>query len=72
MDKKIFRQVCQKIYQRFPMVKDKKPKITQLSEGRFLLIFSNSNQTPDGKIIQHTVRSVVTEEGKIIKASISR
>ena len=72
MDKKALDKVCSQVYRRFPPVKDKKPKVTKQSDDRYLLIFSGSGESPDGRKIQQTVRVVVSPEGRILKTSMSR
>ena len=72
MDKQAIDKVCRSIYRRFPPVKDKRPKVSGHGQGRYLLIFSGSGKSPDGKSIQQTVRVVATEDGRIIKTSMSR
>lgn len=72
MDKNVIDEICKNIYRRFPPVKGKRPKVSKQSENRYLLVFSGSGSTPDGQRIQHTVRVVADEEGRIIKASTSR
>jgi hypothetical protein len=71
MDSKAQEKVCKNIYQRFPPLQDKRPKVSKQGEN-YLLIFSGAGETPDGKRIQQTVRVVATEDGKIIKTSMSR
>lgn len=72
MDKKALDKVCSQVYRRFPLFKNKKPKVTQQSEDRFLLIFSGSGEGPDGKKIQQTIRVVASDDGRILKTSMSR
>lgn len=72
MDKKSLDKVCRSIYRRFPPVKNKHPKVSEQGPGRYLLVFSGSGKTPDGKTIQQTIRVVATEDGRIIKTSMSR
>lgn len=72
MDKNAVDRVCKSIYRRFPPFKNTHPKISQQSEDRYLLIFSGSGETPNGKKIQQIVRVVATNDGKIIKTSMSR
>lgn len=72
MDKKAIDRVCSQIFRRFPPLKNAAPKITKQGEGRYLLIFSASGEGPDGRKIQHTVRVVASEEGRILKTSMSR
>lgn len=72
MDKQAIDKVCRSIYRRFPPLKDKHPKVSNHGPGRYLLIFSGSGKTPDGKSIQQTVRVVATEDGRVIKTSMSR
>lgn len=72
MDRNTLNSVCEKVYRRFPIVANKKPKVTAQGNGRYLLIFSSSGKTPDGKTIQQSVRVVTTDDGRIIKSSMSR
>jgi hypothetical protein len=72
MEKKSVDKVCKQIYRRFPPLENKNPKVSSHGEGRYLLVFSGSGKTPDGKTIQQTVRVVATEDGRIIKTSTSR
>jgi len=72
MDKKSLGKVCKSIYRRFPPLKNKQPKVTGHGKGQYLLVFSSGGKTPDGKSIQQTVRVVATEDGRIIKTSMSR
>jgi len=72
MEQKLIDKVCKQIYQRFPMVRKTRPKISKQGSDRYLLIFSGSGSTPDGEQIQHTVRVVASEDGRILKTSTSR
>jgi len=72
MNKKSIDRVCKNIIRRFPALNKKRPKVTSHGENRYLLIFSGSGKTPDGKTITNTVRVVADEEGRIIKSSMSR
>jgi hypothetical protein len=72
MDKSVLDKVCTKVYRRFPSMNGKKPSVSKQAEGRYLLLFSGSNQTPDGMTIQQVLRVVTSEEGRILKTSMSR
>lgn len=72
MDRNTLTGVCKKVYRRFPMIANKKPRVTAHGQDRYLLIFSSSGKTPDGKTIQQTIRVVTTADGRIIKSSMSR
>ena len=72
MDNKSIDKVCKNIYRRFPTLANTRPKVKSHGENRYLLIFSGSGKTPDGKTITNTVRVVANEEGRIIKSSMSR
>ncbi|MFN2305062.1 MAG: hypothetical protein ACK2TV_15130 [Anaerolineales bacterium] len=72
MDKSTLEKVCTKIYHRFPSMRGKKPSVSKQTEDRYLLLFSGSHQTPDGKTIQQTLRVVTSEDGRILKTSMSR
>lgn len=72
MEKSTLEKVCQSVYQQFPSVKGQNPKVSKQGNDRYLLIFSSSGKTPDGGIIQQRIRVVATEDGQIIKTSMSR
>ncbi len=54
------------------MLNGKRPKVTLKGDNRYLLIFSGTGSTPDGKKINKTIRVVADESGRIIKTSMSR
>lgn len=72
MDNSALEKVCRQIYKRFPPLKDKRPKVSKQAGDNYLLIFSGSGKSPDGRSIQQTIRVVANEDGKIIKTSMSR
>lgn len=72
MERSVLDKVCRQVYRRFPNLKDKKPKVTSQGNDRYLLLFSNSGKTPDGKTIKQTVRVVTDNTGRILKTSTSR
>ena len=72
MDKTVVEKVCRQIYKRFPPLQDKMPKVSKQAGDNYLLVFSGSGKSPDGRTIQQTVRVVASSDGKIIKTSMSR
>lgn len=72
MDKNAVEKVCKQIYRRIPTFKDAVPKISRQGEGRYLLIYSHAKETADGKKIQQIIRVVASQDGRIIKTSMSR
>jgi len=72
MDNKTVNKICKTIYRKYPMLNGKRPKVTLHGENRYLLIFSGTGQTPDGKKITNNVRVVADKSGRIIKTSMSR
>lgn len=72
MEKKFIDKVCKSIYKRFPPLNGSSPKVSKQGEDRYLLVFSGSGETPDGKTIKQTIRVVATDEGRIIKTSMSK
>ena len=72
MDKVILEKVCQDIYKRFPVMKGQRPKVSKQANDRYLLVFSGSGKSPDGQSIQHNLRVVAGEDGRILKTSMSR
>ncbi len=72
MDKKILDQICQKIYDQFPLVKDVIPEIRSQPHDQILLIFKGSGATEDGHPIDIIVRAVSDQIGRILKTTVSR
>ncbi len=72
MQRNILDKVCLQVYRRFPELKNKSPKVTSQGNDRYLLIFSGSGKTPDGKTIKQNVRVVADDTGRILKTSTSR
>jgi len=72
MDKIALEKICQHIYKQYPYIKGHIPSVSKQGTDRYLLIFSNPGKTPDGMSIQQRIRVVATENGQIIKTSMSR
>jgi len=72
MEKSILNSVCQQVYSRHPEVRNSQPKITEQSDGKYLVIFTGTAFGSNGKPIPRTVRAVVDAKGKITKISSSR
>jgi len=72
MEKTILEKLCKQIYNQFPIVKGQNPVVSQQGSDRYLLVFSASGKTPDGKSIHQKIRVVATDSGEIIKTSMSR
>lgn len=72
MDRNSINKVCKAIYRKYPMLNGKRPKVTLKGDHRYLLIFTSTGNTPDGKKINTSIRVVTDEAGRIIKTSMSR
>lgn len=72
MDRQLLNSVCEQVYRRYPAVSGSQPKVQARPGEQVLLIFSGSSKAADGHKIPHTVRVVVSAEGKIINMSASR
>lgn len=72
MDQSSIDKVCKTVYKRFPFLNGHRPCVSKQGEGNYLLLFSSFGNSPDGKLIQQTVRVVASEAGKIVKTSMSR
>ena len=65
-------KVSEKVIAKYPKLSGKRPKVTEQSPGRYLLIYGFSDELPGGKAIQQQLRVVADEEGNISKMSVSR
>ena len=72
MDQEIIKKVCDHIYNKFPEVKGKRPRIKSYTSSQSLLIFNGKVKAADGQSIPRTVRVVVGKDGKIGKITTSR
>lgn len=72
MDKNVLEKICKQIYKDYPTTKGQAPTVSKMGSGQYLLIFSSSGKAPDGMIIQQRIRVVATDDGQIIKTSMSR
>jgi len=72
MDSQQLSKICSQIYQTHPEVKGAKPKVQPYSDSGYLLIFQSKAKTDDGRSISHTIRVVVSSDGKIKKTTTSR
>ena len=72
MDKATKDKICKLIYKQYPVIQGKTPTVSKQGNNQYLLIFSASGKTPDGMTIEHKIRVVATEEGQILKTSMSR
>ncbi len=65
-------KVTEKVLSRYPKLAGKRPKVSEQAPGRYLLVYSFSDELPGGKNILQNIRVVADEEGNIIKMSSSR
>ena len=72
MDIQLVNDICQQVYRAHPEVKGVKPKVQPYNGSGNLLIFQAKAKTEDGHAISHTIRVVVSAEGKIKKISASK
>ncbi len=72
MEPQTLKNICEKIYKRFPEVHNKKPSVKEQPNGQYLLIFRGKGSASDGNTIPRIVRVVASASGKIIKTSTSR
>jgi hypothetical protein len=72
MDAAIKKKVEEQIHKKYPEVAGSHAKVSPRPNDQYLLVFSGKGKTPDGKTINHTIRVVVDEKGKILKTTSSR
>lgn len=72
MEKSVLDKLCKEIYKQFPIVKDQSPEVTLQANDRYLLVFSTTGSSPDGKTLKQKIRVVANESGQILKTSMSR
>lgn len=72
MDSQLLNRICSQVYQAHPEVKGAKPKVQSYGNNDSLLIFQSKAKTEDGRTLTHTLRVVVSADGKIKKTTTSR
>jgi len=72
MKAEAIRKVTEKVIKQHPKLTGKSPKISTPSPGVYLLLYSFSDDLPNGKSISQTIRVVADEDGNISKISSSR
>jgi hypothetical protein len=72
MDKHSIDQVSKHVFQRFPGLKGSRPQVKPYAGEKFLLVYSGTAKTADGKTLRQTVRVVASPDGKIVKLTASR
>jgi hypothetical protein len=72
MNASSIQKVSEKVSAKYPKLNGKRPKVTEQSPGRYLLIYAFADELPGGKTIQQQLRVVADEEGNISKMSVSR
>jgi hypothetical protein len=65
-------QVCKQVYQRFPDLRGSRPQVQPYAGGQFLLLFTGTAKTADGRTMNQTVRVVASADGAIKKMTTSR
>lgn len=71
MDSKTLSEVNAKVYRKYPEVNAVRPSVAKNAAGETVLTYKSRHETPDGHSIQSTVHVVVSQDGRIIKTSIS-
>lgn len=72
MDRKLISDICRQVYQKHPEVKGSQPEVKPQGQARTLFIFKSKGVTEDGHAINHILRVVVDDAGKIVKTTVSR
>jgi len=72
MNTDAIRKVNEKVYQKYIKLSGKKPKVSKLTSGSYLLLYSFSDELPGGKTLSQTIRVVADENGNVSKISSSR
>jgi hypothetical protein len=72
MEKELIDRVNREIYQKFPNLAGKSPRIIRQPDDKFLLIYNASSELPGGKAIAQVIRVVCDSDGEISKITSSR
>lgn len=81
MNDRLITNICKEVYQRYPEMLGIRPKIQIYSSDsarssspspKYLLVFRGKGETATQKSVPVFLRVVVTEQGKILRMSMSR
>jgi hypothetical protein len=71
MEKEALEKVNQVVYKQFPYLQEVEPKISDMENNQFLLIYKGSGFTADGHALPVSIRIISDVNGKIIKVTSS-
>lgn len=72
MNRQMIKEICQQVYKRFPQVAGREPKSESRPQGQTMLIFHGTAKAADGRSIAHTIRVLVSTDGKILRMTTSK
>lgn len=72
LQEKIIRLVAKALAPEFPQYAHTRPRISERSDGTYLLIYESTFKTEDGAKLTSRLRVVADANGKILKTSVSR
>ena len=72
MNASAIRKVTDKVASKYPKMAGKSPKVSQQSEGTYLLVFKSDDALPNGKTMTQILRVVADEDGNVKKMTSSR
>ncbi len=72
MNASSIQKVTDKVSAKYPKMIGKRPKVSEQSPGRYLLVYAFADELPGGKALQQQLRVVADEDGNISKMSVSR
>jgi len=72
MNASAIRKVTDKVAAKYPKMTGKSPKVSQQSEGTYLLVFKSDDALPNGKTISQILRVVADEDGNVKKMTSSK
>lgn len=72
MKSEAIQRVNEKIYRKHIKLHGKKPRVSEVKPGTYLLQYTYDDTLPGGKSLSQTIRVVADEDGNIKKMSSSR
>jgi hypothetical protein len=72
MKSEAIQRVNEKIYRKHIKLQGKKPRVSEVKPGTYLLQYTYDDTLPGGKSLSQTIRVVADEDGNIKKMSCSR
>jgi hypothetical protein len=72
MDSTVISKVNKEVYKRHPQMAGTSPKVSQLTDNRYLLLYTRKLEIAAGRSMEQTIRVTVDQLGNVLRMSASK